>query len=202
MWQKKKEKKLEIIPTNALWFWGNSLIIVFQTFSQIAVLCCLVCYWWRPNAICPNRSSIQNCIKPFSTPIRGWNCVEMEWSASMQEQWYHMSLSKWKRANYINIGENFPYIWKWNVNVAAVGHLLPAVTWKLRIKTPTKLFPQFVHCHDDEAEWWWTEAWQITHRRFVSTNVFEWMNKVNVVHEPHDDVVKKNTHTQKSRERD
>lgn len=124
----------------------------------------------------------------FSTPMKGgWNCVEVDGAASMQEQWCHICRCRNANANYINIGWIFP-IWKWNVNVWR--QLLPAVTWKLRIKSPNEIIssicplPRYTRwwC------WWWRrEPWQITHRRFVSRNIFKWMNKVNVVHEPHDD---------------
>lgn len=85
----------------ALWLWGNSLIIVFQTFSQIAVLRCLVCYWWRPNAICPNWSSIRNCINNF--PHR-WKEDETAW------KWTGLHQCKSNGATYVVVEMQTPII--------------------------------------------------------------------------------------------
>lgn len=114
--ENEREKKINITHTHSQMrsaFWGNSLIIVFQTFPQIATA-----LLQPSNAPCSVRStevSLEIASAHFRASTfcnwiqsEGKIYVEMDWASSMRvrKPWCHMSLSKCMNANY-RIGWDF-----------------------------------------------------------------------------------------------
>lgn len=128
--------------------------------------------------------SIRNCIctmflQTHLNPI--WGEMALKWtraSPSMREcQRCHMSLSKLQTQIIITSdkfsNENGTWI------VAAVAS---SSNMKVKNQNSNEMISSICPIRRRRR----SDAWQITYARFVPRNVSKWMNKVNVVYEPHE----------------